>query len=52
MMLMPVTAVVVYTPVAVWGLTLPTNWVLYVITMPLEFIFLFSSVWILCRGKG
>jgi hypothetical protein len=48
---MPLTAIVVYVPVAVWGLTLPTNWVLYVVTMPLGFFFLFRSLWILHRGR-
>jgi hypothetical protein len=51
MMLMPVTAIVVYTPVALLGLTLPTNWVLYVITMPLGFVFLVGSLWLVVRGK-
>src|SRR5262245_42036599 len=35
LLLMPLTAIAVYAPIAVWGLTLPSNWVLYVITMPL-----------------
>lgn len=52
MVLTPVTAIVVYTPVAVWGLTLRTNWALYVVTMPLGFIFLFRSLWVLHRQKG
>jgi hypothetical protein len=51
LLLMPLTAIVVYTPVAAWGLTLPTNWVLYVITMPLGFLCLFASLWILHRGR-
>ena len=49
---MPLTAIIVYAPVAAWGLTLRTNWVLYVITMPLGFICLFGSLWFLHRGKG
>lgn len=48
-LLMPVTAIVVYAPVPTWGLTLPTNWVLYVITMPLGFLFLIRSLWVLHR---
>lgn len=48
---MPLTAIIVYAPVAVWGLTLPTNWVLYIITMPLGFFCLFRSLWVLHRGK-
>ena len=45
--LMPMTAIVVYAPVAVWGLILPTNWVVYCITTPLGFFFLLRSLWIL-----
>jgi len=51
MLIVPVTAIAVYAPVAAWGLTLPTNWVLYVITMPLGFFCLFRSLWILHRRK-
>ena len=51
LLLMPFTAVAVYVPVAMWGVTLPTNWVLYLITMPLGFICLFGSLWVLHRGK-
>ena len=47
--LMPVTAIAVYSPVAVWGWNLPTNWVFYVISMPLGFLFLIRSLWILYR---
>jgi hypothetical protein len=51
LLLMPLMAIIVYAPVAVWGLILPTNWVLYVITMPLGFLCMFASLWILRRGK-
>ncbi len=51
LLLMPVTAIAVYAPVPTWGLTLPTNWVLYVVTMPLGFFFLIRSLWVLHRGK-
>ncbi len=51
LLLMPLTAILVYAPVALWGLTLPTNRVLYVITMPLGFICLVASLWILHGGK-
>lgn len=51
LLLTPVVAIAVYAPVAVWGLTLPTNWVLYIITMPLGFIFLIRSLWVLYRVK-
>jgi hypothetical protein len=47
--LMPLAAVVVYAPVAVWGWTLPTNWLLYLVTMPLGFFFLARSLWVLHR---
>jgi hypothetical protein len=43
LLFMPLTAIV-YAPVPVWGLTLPTNWVLYVITMPLGFFCPFRSL--------
>jgi hypothetical protein len=49
---MPVTAIVVYAPVVGWGLTLPTNWLLYVITMPLGFICLLGSLWAVHRLGG
>jgi len=51
LLLMPVTAIAVYAPVAAWGLTLPTNWVLYIITMPLGFFCLVRSLWVLHRLK-
>ena len=38
--LIPVTAIAVYAPVAVWQWKLSTNWLLYVITTPLGFFFL------------
>jgi hypothetical protein len=47
--LMPATAIAVYTPVAFWGWTLPTNWLLYVMTTPLGFVFLIRSLWVLYR---
>jgi len=51
LLLMPLTAIAVYAPVAVWGLKLPTNGLLYVITMPLGFFFLIRSLWVLHRVK-
>jgi hypothetical protein len=51
LVLMPLTAIAVYGPVAVWRLTLPTNVVLYVITMPLGFFFLIRSLWVLHRVR-
>jgi hypothetical protein len=50
--LIPATAIVVYAPVAGCGLTLPTNWLLYVITMPLGFICLLGSLWAVHRLGG
>jgi len=47
--LAPVTAIAVYAPVAVWEWKLPTNALLYVITMPLGFFFLIRSLWLLLR---
>jgi hypothetical protein len=52
LLLMPIAAISVYAPVGIWRQTLSSNWVLYVITMPLGFIFLFYSVWVLHRGKS
>ncbi len=51
LVLMPVTAIAVYAPVALFGLKLPTNWVLYLVTMPLGFFFLIRSLWVLHGGK-
>jgi len=51
LLLMPLTAILVYAPVAVWGLTLPTNWVLSIVTMPLGFFLLIRSLWVLHRVK-
>ena len=49
--LMPVSAIAVYAPVAVWGWKLPTNWIFYVITMPLGFFFFIRSLWLLHRPQ-
>ena len=51
LLLMPLTAIIVYVPVAAWGWTLPTNLVLYIITMPLGFFCLVRSLWALHRVK-
>jgi hypothetical protein len=48
---MPLTAIAVYAPIPTWGLTLPTDWVLYVVTMPLGFFFLTRSLWVLHRAS-
>jgi len=49
--LMPVAAIAVYAPVAVWQWKLSTNWLFYVITMPLGFFFLVRSFWVLLRPQ-
>jgi len=49
LLLMPLAAIVVYAPVALWEWKLPTNWLLYVITTPLGFFCLFRSLWVLQR---
>jgi hypothetical protein len=51
LLFMPVTAIAVYAPVPIWELTVPTNWALYVVTMPLGFIFLIRSLWVLHRVR-
>jgi len=51
LLFMPLTAIAVYAPVPIWELTVPTNWVLYVVTMPLGFIFLIRSLWVLHRVR-
>ena len=51
LLFMPVTAIAVYAPVPILELTLPTNWVLYIVTMPLGFLFLIRSLWVLHRAR-
>ena len=51
LLLMPLTAILVYAPVPTWGLTLPSNWMLYILTMPLGFVLLIRSLWVLHRGR-
>ena len=52
LVLMPITAIGVYAPVPIWTLTLPTNWVLDVVTMPLGFLLLIHSLWVLHCVRG
>jgi len=49
LLLVPASAIAAYAPVWVWGWKLPTNWLLYVVTMPLGFFFFIRSLWLLCR---
>lgn len=49
--LIPITAITVYALCCTLNLHLPTNMVLYVITMPLGFWFLIRSLWIIFRSK-
>ena len=49
--LIPLTATAIYAPVALWQWKLSTNWLLYVITMPLGFFFLVRSVRVLLRPQ-
>jgi hypothetical protein len=51
LLLMPVSAIGVYAPVAVWGWKLPTNWLFYLTMMPLGFFCLIGSLWVLCRPQ-
>ena len=49
LLLAPVTAIVVYAPVAVWGWVLPTNQIVYWTTMPLGFLVFVLSLWLIWR---
>jgi len=49
LLLMPAAAIAIYAPVAILGWTLPTNWLLYLTTMPLGFICLLLALWRLHR---
>ena len=49
--LIPVTAIAVYAPVAVWQWKLSTNWLAYLTTMPLGFFLLIRSFWVLLRPQ-
>jgi hypothetical protein len=52
LVLIPFTAVVVYAVCRALNLVVPTNLVLYVITMPLGFWFLFHSLWVVFRSRS
>jgi hypothetical protein len=50
--IMPTVAIAVYAPLSTWSRSLPSNWVLYAITMPLGFVCFLLSLWTLCRRKA
>lgn len=52
LVLMPTAAIVVYAVFRRLNLLVPTNVLLYVITMPLGFWFLFRSLWVISRTKA
>jgi hypothetical protein len=52
LILMPIAAIAVYALSRTLNRHLPTNVVLYVITMPLGFVFLFRSLWVIFRTKA
>ena len=52
LLLMPISAIVAYAPVTLFARPLPTNWLLYVISMPLGFLCFLRSFWILVRWSG
>jgi len=52
LILIPVSAIVVYAVFRTVNLLVPTNVVLYVITMPLGFLFFFQSLWALVRTRN
>ena len=51
LVLIPVAAIVTYAPFRLLNLPLPTNVVLYVVTMPLGFWFFFRSLWVAFRPR-
>ena len=51
LILMPLAAIAVYALSRTLNRHLPTNVVLYVITMPLGFVFLFRSLWVIFRKR-
>jgi hypothetical protein len=52
LVLIPLTAIAVYAVCRTLNLLVPTNLVLYVITMPLGFWFFFRSLWVVFRSKS
>jgi hypothetical protein len=52
LVLIPLTAIAVYSLFRSLKLTVPTNVVLYVITMPLGFWFFFRSLWFTSRPRN
>ena len=52
LILIPVSAIAVYALFRSLNLLVPTNVVLYVITMPLGFWFFFRSLWLTIRPRN
>ena len=52
LMLIPISAIAVYAGFHIVNQHVPTNVVLYVITMPLGFWFFFRSLWVMFRREG
>ena len=52
LILIPVSAIAVYAVFRSLNLHVPTNVVLYVITMPLGFWFFFRSLWLTIRPRS
>jgi hypothetical protein len=52
LILIPLTAIAVYAVCRTLNLVMPTNLVLYAITMPLGFWFFFQSLWVVFRTKS
>ena len=52
LILIPVSAIAVYAVFRSLNLHVPTNVVLYVITMPLGFWFFFRSLWLTIRPRN
>jgi hypothetical protein len=52
LLLMPISAIVAYAPVTLFARPFPTNWLLYVVSMPLGFLCFLRSLWILVRSDS
>jgi hypothetical protein len=52
LILMPLAAIAVYAACRSLNLLIPTNAVLYVLTMPVGFWFFFRSLWVIFRPRN